>query len=296
MTSAAETKVTSIDEAYELPAPPARVFAAWTDARELVQWLAQHVRIEPHVGGAFRFWGRHTPWVPRESDADGLITRFDPDTCLDFRWTLRACPCETTLRFDPAPAGTTLRLSHTATGELWPVRESDAPWVLKDFWKVMIGNLRCYLRTGKPAITPDFTVTRGNVVLSIDIDAPASRVYAALVDPNKMNQWLAKSATVSPVAGGAYSYGWTDASGTSMGPARLIELIPNRVVEHDWHYANEPDTRVRWELEELSPTRTRVTLTHTKLDDEAVHGGYSQGWAAFLVSLKELAETILNDG
>jgi uncharacterized protein YndB with AHSA1/START domain len=45
---------------WKLPARPARVFAALTDAAELEQWFAEHAEVEPQLGGAYRFWGKHT--------------------------------------------------------------------------------------------------------------------------------------------------------------------------------------------------------------------------------------------
>jgi uncharacterized protein YndB with AHSA1/START domain len=282
--------MTTIEETYTLPAPPARVFVALTDESQLKQWLAEYVRIEPRVGGQFRFWGKRTPWTPRESDADAVITQIAVPSRLSFKWTLRGCPSEADLFIEPKDPASQLRLKHSATGNLWPISESDAPWILKDFWKVTIGNLRSYLRSGKPAIEPDFSIKSGKVVLSIEIDAAPDDVFDALINPATMDKWLAKDAVASRVVGSDYSYGWKDSSGNAAGPTMLIDIVPNRLLEHDWHYTGEPITRVRWQLTELPNNRTRVTLTHTKFDDETTHSGYSQGWAAFLVGLKELSE------
>lgn len=289
--STAEPKVTSIEETYALPAPPQRVFAALTDEAQLKAWLAENVRIEPRAGGAYRFWGTRTPWVPRETDADGVITKIESPDKLSFRWTIRGCPSQTDLVIRATGNSSQLHLKHSATGDLWPPSSCDAPWVLRDFWKITIGNLRSYLKTGRPAIEPDFSVKSGKVILSIEIDAPPDDVFDALINPATMNKWLAKDAVATRVVGSDYSYGWKDSAGNPAGPTMLIDIVPNRLLEHDWHYVNEPITRVRWQLAELPGGRTRVTLTHTKFDDETVHGGYSQGWAAFLVALKELSES-----
>ena len=49
---------------FTLPGAVPDVFRAWTDPIELQRWFAEHVAIEPRVGGVFRFWGRHTYGVP----------------------------------------------------------------------------------------------------------------------------------------------------------------------------------------------------------------------------------------
>lgn len=290
-TNTTEPKVTTIEETYALPAPPQRVFAALTDELQLSQWFADHVQVEPRAGGKYRFWGSRTPWVPTESAADGVITKIDPPKLLSFKWTIRECPSQTDLVIEEKSGGGTLRLAHSVTGPLWPIADCDAPWVLRDFWKVTIGNLRSYLRTGRPAIAPDFSAKSGKVILSVEIDAAPDVVFDALINPATMNKWLAKDAVATRVVGSDYSYGWKDSAGNPAGPTMLIDIIPNRLLEHDWRYPNEPNTRVRWQLTELPNNRTRVTLTHTKFDDATVHCGYSQGWAAYLVALKELSES-----
>jgi uncharacterized protein YndB with AHSA1/START domain len=284
--------LTTYRQKYRLPTAPQRVFAALTQRESLIQWFTGHVEIEPRVGGAFRFWGRHVPWMLEESNADQVITRFDPPHLLAFTWTWRGCRTEVELELrESGIDGTELILHHAAAGPLW--RDHDeAKWVLGDFWRMTVGNLRSYLTTGERALHCDFSQTSGDVTLSIDIDAPPEDVFRALSQPALMDKWLSKEAKVELRAGGNYSYGWTTGKGaqeTPAGPAKLIEVEPNRLLVHDWKYGDEPPTRVRWELQPIGK-RTRVTLTHTRFDDPDVHGGYSQGWAAFLVALKDVSE------
>jgi len=286
--------LTLFRKTFDLPADARRTFEAMTQPQHLAKWFSDHVEVEPRIGGRFRFWGRRVPWTPRQSDADQIITRFEPPSLLGFRWTWRGCPGEATLELRPLDsAGTQLIVHHAVAGQLWPAEGEDAS-LIGDFWKLFAGNLRSYLRTGAPAIDLDLTPRAGDVTLSIEIDAPPARVFRALADPQTMNRWLARSAKVELRAGGEYSYGWTttakDGAVSSAGPSRLIEVVPDRLLVHDWRYGDEPLTRVRWELVPLGSSRTRVTITHTKFDDETMHGGYVQGWAAFLVALKELTE------
>jgi uncharacterized protein YndB with AHSA1/START domain len=292
--------LTLFRKTFNLPADARRTFETMTQPQHLATWFSDHVEVELRVGGRFRFWGRRVPWTPRQSDADQVITRFEPPSLLGFRWTWRGCPGEATLELRPLDsAGTQLVVHHAVAGQLWPAEGEDAS-LIGDFWKLFAGNLRSYLRTGTPAIDLDLSPRSGDVTLSIDVDAPAARVFHALSDPATMNRWLSRSATVDLRAGGEYSYGWTtiarDGVRTPAGPTRLIEVVPDRLLVHDWRYGDEPLTRVRWELSPLGADRTRVTITHTKFDDETMHGGYAQGWSAFLVALKELSESSTSAG
>jgi uncharacterized protein YndB with AHSA1/START domain len=288
------TPPTTYRQDFEILADVSRVFDAMTEPRHLRVWLSDHVEVDPRVGGVFRFWGRRVPWMPRASDADQIITRIDPPLLLGFAWTWRGCRGEAEIQLrQNEPKRTQLIVHHAVSGKLWPM-ECDAASLLGDFWKLFVGNLRCYLQSGKPAIAPDYSKQYGEVTLSIEINAPPERIFRALSDPATMDRWLSRAARVELRNGGQYSYGWTTktqaGSSTPCGPTKLIEVIPNRMLLHDWQYGDEPATRVRWDLEPLGK-RTRVTITHTKFDDQTMHGGYTQGWAAFLVGLKELSES-----
>ena len=54
-----------------LAASPDRVFQALTQEGELARWFAEHVEIELHPGGEFRFWGRHTYGAPTRARQPG---------------------------------------------------------------------------------------------------------------------------------------------------------------------------------------------------------------------------------
>ncbi|MCH7876080.1 MAG: SRPBCC domain-containing protein [Gemmatimonadetes bacterium] len=80
-----------------MPAPATRIFAALTTQAELEQWFAEHARVEPKPGGAFRFWGRYTVGTPGEADATGTVTNIGPDARLAFRWQLFGVPTRGTI-------------------------------------------------------------------------------------------------------------------------------------------------------------------------------------------------------
>jgi uncharacterized protein YndB with AHSA1/START domain len=74
-----------------------------------------------------------------------------------------------------------------------------------------------------------------------------------------------------------------------VGPGRILELIPNRLLVHDWQWIDEPDGQVRWEL---SPTDsgTILRLTHSQSKDMT----HSLGWSDALVSIRRLVTASAN--
>jgi uncharacterized protein YndB with AHSA1/START domain len=128
--------------------------------------------------------------------------------------------------------------------------------------------------------------------MSVVIKAPPEKVWAALTDPRQMDKWIATTGTAELRAGGAYEYGWkieTNGQPEHCGPKTVVELVPHRLLVTDWHHAKETPSRVRWELEPV-PGGTRVTLTHNVPREEPGFGGYTGGWGAFMVALREYAQ------
>jgi hypothetical protein len=66
-------------------------------------------------------------------------------------------------------------------------------------------------------------------------------------------------------------------------------MEPGKMIRHDWHYENEPETVVEW-MVEAANGGTVVTLTHTGFLAENDTQAYRQGWMAFLYRLKAMAE------
>ena len=95
-----------------IPAPPARVYAAWLDSKEHAEFTGGHATIEPGVGGAHTAWdgyisGRHVELVPGKKIVQTWRTSEFPAEAVDSRLELQ---------FEPrGPGGneTTLTLIHT---------------------------------------------------------------------------------------------------------------------------------------------------------------------------------------
>lgn len=171
--------------------------------------------------------------------------------------------------------------------------------VVSDLWRIHAGNLTEHLRRRAGGVVlPDFTSAAPEVRASIEVAAPPTRVFRALMVPELMNQWLFDAAARVDVTRGEYSYGWSyevDGRKVAGGPTRILELVEDQRLVTDWpDWRGDPDkpsTRVTWLLETLADGRhTRVTLIHAGFEHPVDRSDYQQGWAEFLVMLAQVAQ------
>jgi uncharacterized protein YndB with AHSA1/START domain len=137
---------------WTIPAEPARVFRALTDAGELRQWFAEDVQVEPREKGVYRFWGRHTIGTPPHEDARQTVTRFEAPRAFAFQWPLLEVDTDVAIALAPAEGGTRLTLSHTVNGDL-PV--PDPRELIAEHWRVAVANLVRHLAGDRPVL-PDY--------------------------------------------------------------------------------------------------------------------------------------------
>ena len=142
---------------WTLDATPGRVFHALTEPDELRAWFAEDVQVEPHAGGVYRFWGRHTPGTPPREDARQTVTRFEAGYVLAFAWPMFEVDTDVTLALAPTRKGTRLSVTHDVSASL-PVPHSRE--LIATFWQRAIANLAAHLGGQAPAM-PDYFVEGG---------------------------------------------------------------------------------------------------------------------------------------
>jgi uncharacterized protein YndB with AHSA1/START domain len=290
-----------LEQSFTIPAQVERVFAALTTKAALERWFAEHALIEPRVGGAMRFWGRHTLETPRAEDADQRITKIEPPRFLGFTWKLGGAESDVKFLLTADLAGkanqsSRLTVHHTIRGTLPFERAAHR---IDDWWKLAISNLIAHLAGGEGILRPDYVAMRQMIRISIDLEARRELVFKALVDPVSLNRWVASAAEVELNAGGRYSYGWNyEVEGRPVqgGPTTILDLAPNERLVHDWpDWRGDPSghgTRVSWELAELDARRTRLVLVHEGFERPEDMGDYPLGWRSFLAALRTEVERI----
>jgi uncharacterized protein YndB with AHSA1/START domain len=260
----------------EIAAPPADVYAALTRQSALEAWLAEHAEVSL-TDSIYGFWGRFTPEGERGKQQ---LIAFEPDSRLSFAWTFQDVRTVVDIELEPSGTGTTVTFTHSSV----PERPSDYSAWVRDYWLMSLANLASYAEGREPGPKCDFTAfAPGEVRASVEIDAPASEVFAALTEPRELERWVATRAEVELEVGGRFSFGWDH------GPVKILDLEPDKVLAYSWeHTDGPPESVVRWELAG-SAGRTRLTIVHSGFGDRPTDG-YQLGWLDFLVTLKRMLE------
>ena len=103
----------------QIKAPPAKVYAAFTQPEKMARWWGPHntevVRAEadPRVGGRFRVIMRDTDG--EQHDVSGIYREVEPDRKLVFSWAWITTPereSQVTVSLQPIQEGTELTLLH----------------------------------------------------------------------------------------------------------------------------------------------------------------------------------------
>lgn len=279
----------------KLTVEPAKVFAALTEPESLRVWFAEHAEVELREGGAYRFWGPGVLGAPTEGSQS--IVAVEEGRSLRYRWRLYGVDSEVAYLLEAADEGAAcqLTITHQIFGQL-PF--SNPRHAIDDYWRLAAGNLMAHVMTYGDVVLADFTRPTNEVVVSIEIAAPPSKVFRALTIPELMNKWIGCVAKVD-LASREYSWGMSykiEGKPVQGGPTRILELIPDQKLVTDWPDwrgdETKPKTQITWELSPLPPdgTRTKLTLTHSGFAHPVERSDYQQGWVFFMEAIRSVAE------
>ena len=133
--------------------------------------------------------------------------------------------------------------------------------------------------------------TLATIVESIDINAPASAVFAALTEPEQLTQWWGREggfrttrAMADVRVGGAWAmYGVTGEGEQNDLFGTYLIVDPPHHLAFTWRRdpALADDTIVRYDLEERNGV-THLTVTHTGFVNAEDHDDHVHGWGTVL--------------
>ncbi|MGE0743102.1 MAG: SRPBCC family protein, partial [Hyphomonadaceae bacterium] len=281
---------------WKVAARPARAFAALTDPAELTQWFAEHAEIEPHVGGAYSFWGKHSYDTPTRAAATQRITRFAPSQALAFSWRLhdRDSVVSFAIEADPENGEACVIKGEHTFAEAPAINR--AKELIDDLWRFNWGNFSAHLGGGQGKLLVDYTDAAPNVALSIYIDAPPSAVFRTLIDPEKIQQWFGVAAAVDPRMGGDWHLKMEfekDGQKITTPPCKILDYVENErlaITWPDWRGDKSvPDQRVLWVLKPEG-AGTRVEFKHDGFVRAVDVSDYPFGWGWFLSRIATVAE------
>lgn len=280
---------------WKLAAPCARVFSALVDAAELEQWFAEHAEVEPRVGGAYRFWGKHTYGAPSRAEAMGVITKLEPGRAVSFSWRLHDRDSVVSFLVEPDAENAEASILKGAHEFAEAPAIGRAKEMVDDLWRINGGNLQAHLEGGRGKMLVDFSDADARVALSIFIDAPPSAVFRTLVDPDKIQQWFGVAASVDPRLGGSWHLKMEfemDGQKVTSAPCTILEYVENERLSISWPDwrgdKSVPDQRVTWELKPEG-SGTRVDFTHEGFVRAVDISDYPFGWGWFLARITAVA-------
>lgn len=284
----------TVTRTQDLAASPELVWNALTDAASLRAWFAEDAVVDLRVGGAYRFWGRHTLGAPSAGEATQTLTAVMPNERLSFSWELHGIATSVTVSLAATDAGSKLTLVHEVSSDLLVPRSRE---YIDDHWGFQCGNLMAHLDGGAGIVRPDFTDPSPEVRLSITIDAPRAVVWETLLDPARVAEWLsAPNVRIGSAPGGEYRLGWEykiDGRDVTGGPTRILTMEPERRLVLDWpDWRGDPSVTGQWISFTLEGDgdRTTVHFVHGGFGRTADIGDYPFGWAGFTGELKRVAE------
>lgn len=290
---------------YALPihAPAARIFDALTTQRELERWFAEHARVDPRVGGTFRFWGRHTVGTPSEREARGKVMGLEKDKRIAFEWTVYGVPGTVTITLTPEDSdrgpATKVAVKHELRGMPDQPRPRE---LIDDWWRFSLGNLMAHVMGHGEVLRPDFADDNPEIRLSMTVAAPREAVFRALTEPDALREWMgAPAPVVEPRVGGRYELGWTytvEGAEVSGGPMKILDIVPDErlvVSWPDWRGdTSVPMQSITWELEPHG-SGTRVTLIHAGFPRTVDFSDYPFGWGHFMSEMAKVAIRLGSD-
>jgi len=134
-------------------------------------------------------------------------------------------------------------------------------------------------------------------VIERTYNAPIEKVWRAITDRDKMEQWYFKLKEFKPEVGFEFQfYGGTEEK-SYLHLCKITEVIPGLKLTHSWRYDGFPgDSFVTFELFEEGDNITRLKLTHVGLETfpaepDFAKKNFAEGWTYITgTSLKDYLE------
>jgi uncharacterized protein YndB with AHSA1/START domain len=211
-------------------APRPVVFERLLRIEHLSRWFCGWCRIEPRVGGTFKFGGE-TCIIPPEGRAwETTIEEGDVLRRFAFTWPIQSSKTRVSYELEDSPGETALlRVDHRNV----PFSDTTCGTV-QDAWRMCLGNLKSVAEGRTDSVRPDHSpVVAANLQVSVLIEANPAKVFDAFAQASQLDDWSTGGipdgiARVDPRSGGGFSFGWPG------GPNRIVEWKPDRRIVLDW--------------------------------------------------------------
>src|SRR2546427_2372025 len=273
----------TLDMGIHIRAPREFVFQHLLTPHHLARWFCNFAQFDPRgpaVGTKFRFGGDYAIAATEPPGWPCDILSGEVLRSVSFRWPLFGADTRVDWRAEDGSESSVFRAAHSEVP-----REDSTCGRFQDAWRVCLGNLKAVAEARDDSLRPDSSpIGDGGVRLNVLIDAPASRVFAALVEPEVLATWTESDRPrIEPRVGGAYAFG-----GPFKAPGTIAEIDPGKRLGVTWPITGHP-SRGTFALEEKGGNRTGVYFVHEGI--ASAEGVRARGrWSDLFVGLKNVLE------
>jgi len=275
------------DFRMRIGAPRPTVFERLLRIEHLSRWFCGWSRIEPKVGGSFKFGGETCILPPEGRAWDTTIDEGDVLRRFAFRWPIESAETRVAYELEDGPGETALL---HVTHQRVPIQDTSCGSV-QDAWRMCLGNLKSIAEGRGDSVRPDHSpVSSPEVRLSTLIEATPSNVFDAFTNPTDVAQWTTggvprQETRVEPRVGGAFFFGSAEE------PETVVEWIPSRHIALG-RSVGPKDRLMRFDFEEKA-SGTAVYFTASGFRSGDVDGIRRQRgrWSDRLVCLKNFVES-----
>jgi len=133
--------------------------------------------------------------------------------------------------------------------------------------------------------------TQAPVAVEVQIDASPETVFDFFTDPDKMIQWMGRTAELDPPPQGSFR---VDINGRDVGRGEYVQLDPPHRIVFTWGWESE-ESSVRPGGSTVEVTLipegegTRVRLAHSGLPSKDSQAGHRHGWDHYMPRLAIVA-------
>ncbi|MCI4371817.1 MAG: SRPBCC domain-containing protein [Thermoplasmata archaeon] len=275
------------DFRIRIAAPRPTVFERLLRIEHLARWFCGWSRIEPKVGGSFKFGGETCIVQPEGKGWETTIDEGDVLRRFAFTWPIRGARTRVTYGLeDYADDATILSARHLGV----PMKDTTCGTV-QDAWRMCLGNLKSIAEGRGDSVRPDHCAAEPpEMRLSALIEATPGVVFAALTDPGEVDRWSTGGvprgkAQVEPRVGGAFALGHGESAD------RILELKPDHSIVFQ-SAGTGPNLRTAIELEaKASGTAVYLRSTGYRADAGPQILRDRGRWSDRLVGLKNHVES-----
>jgi len=275
------------DFKMRIRAPRPVVFERLLRIEHLSRWFCGWCRIDPKVGGAFKFGGETCIIQPEQRSWETTIEEGEVLRRFAFAWPIRSSKTRVSHDLEDAADDTALlRVRHLGV----PFEDTTCGSV-QDAWRMCLGNLKSIAEGRTDSVRPDHSpVTGSELRMTVLIEAKPSKVFGAFADPAQLDHWSTGglplgTATVEPKPGGIFSFA------SNGGSLQVTEWHRDQRIALRWS-RHTSDLAIGFDFEEkASGTAIYFAILGFRNDETQEIVRQRGRWSQLFVCLKNFVES-----